>query len=99
MKFIRIYINVVIFKRIFCLIICYRHIASRQNQYAVSVLLLSRGAKVGKVNAMGETAVDCCRAAGDTMNALRLNYTVNQQSEHMTERTVRILTKYVFMLI
>jgi ankyrin repeat protein len=74
-----------------------RHIASRQDQYNVSVLLLSRGAKVGEVNTMGETAIDCCSGNGDTMNALQLNFKVNQQSDQMLERTVKILTKYVVL--
>ncbi|XP_001604667.2 histone-lysine N-methyltransferase EHMT2 isoform X1 [Nasonia vitripennis] len=68
------------------------HIASRQDQYAVSVLLLSRGAKVGEVNAMGETAIDCCGGTGDTLNALQLNFKVNQRAEHMLEKTIKILT-------
>ncbi|XP_011506175.1 PREDICTED: histone-lysine N-methyltransferase EHMT1 isoform X3 [Ceratosolen solmsi marchali] len=68
------------------------HIASRQDQYNVSILLLSRGAKVGEVNVIGETAIDCCAGNGDTMNALQLNFKVNQQSDQMLERTVKILT-------
>lgn len=72
---------------------CCRHIASRQDQYAVCVLLLSRGAKVEEANANGETAIDCCAAEGDTLNALKLNFKVNQHSQHMLERTAKILTK------
>lgn len=68
------------------------HIAARQDQYAVSVLLLARGAKIGEVNAAGETAVNCCSMDGDTMAALRLNAKVNELSEHMWEKTVKILT-------
>lgn len=68
------------------------HIAARQDQYAVSVLLLARGAKIGEVNAAGETAVNCCTTDGDTMAALRLNAKVNELSEHMWEKTVKILT-------
>ncbi|XP_017789410.1 PREDICTED: histone-lysine N-methyltransferase EHMT2 [Habropoda laboriosa] len=68
------------------------HIAARQDQYAVSVLLLARGAKIGEVNAAGETAVNCCTNDGDTMSALRLNAKVNELSEHMWEKTVKILT-------
>ncbi|XP_036142402.1 histone-lysine N-methyltransferase EHMT2 isoform X2 [Monomorium pharaonis] len=68
------------------------HIAARQDQYAVSVLLLARGAKIGEVNAAGETAVNCCASDGDTMAALRLNAKVNELSEHMWEKTVKILT-------
>ncbi|XP_015608564.1 histone-lysine N-methyltransferase EHMT2 isoform X2 [Cephus cinctus] len=68
------------------------HIAARQDQYAVSVLLLARGAKVGELNAAGETAVNCCPSDGDTMAALRLNAKVNELSEHMWEKTVKILT-------
>ncbi|XP_071560297.1 histone-lysine N-methyltransferase EHMT2 [Temnothorax nylanderi] len=68
------------------------HIAARQDQYAVSVLLLARGAKIGEVNAAGETAVNCCALDGDTMAALRLNAKVNELSEHMWEKTVKILT-------
>lgn len=71
----------------------FRHIAARQDQYAVSVLLLARGAKIGEVNAAGETAVNCCTTDGDTMAALRLNAKVNELSEHMWEKTVKILTK------
>jgi len=73
--------------------IFFRHIAARQDQYAVSVLLLARGAKIGEVNAIGETAVNCCVSDGDTMAALRLNAKVNELSEHMWEKTVKILTK------
>ncbi|XP_043795491.1 histone-lysine N-methyltransferase EHMT2 isoform X2 [Apis laboriosa] len=68
------------------------HIAARQDQYAVSVLLLARGAKIGEVNAAGETAVNCCTNDGDTMSALRLNAKVNELSEHMWEKTIKILT-------
>lgn len=68
------------------------HIAARQDQYAVSVLLLARGAKIGEVNVAGETAVNCCVSDGDTMAALRLNAKVNELSEHMWEKTVKILT-------
>ncbi|XP_054008738.1 histone-lysine N-methyltransferase EHMT2 isoform X1 [Hylaeus anthracinus] len=68
------------------------HIAARQDQYAVSILLLARGAKIGEVNAAGETAVNCCTNDGDTMSALRLNAKVNELSEHMWEKTVKILT-------
>ncbi|XP_043253694.1 histone-lysine N-methyltransferase EHMT1 isoform X1 [Colletes gigas] len=68
------------------------HIAARQDQYAVSVLLLARGAKIGEVNTAGETAVHCCTNDGDTMSALRLNAKVNELSEHMWEKTVKILT-------
>ncbi|XP_043275266.1 histone-lysine N-methyltransferase EHMT2 [Venturia canescens] len=68
------------------------HIAARQDQYAVSVLLLARGAKVSEVNAAGETAVNCCVNDGDTLAALRLNAKVNELSEHMWEKTTRILT-------
>ncbi|KAG7196630.1 hypothetical protein KM043_015978 [Ampulex compressa] len=68
------------------------HIAARQDQYAVSVLLLARGAKIGEANAAGETAVNCCTTDGDTMAALRLNAKVNELSEHMWEKTVKILT-------
>ncbi|XP_012228658.1 histone-lysine N-methyltransferase EHMT1 isoform X2 [Linepithema humile] len=68
------------------------HIAARQDRYAVSVLLLARGAKIGEVNAAGETAVNCCGTDGDTMAALRLNAKVNELSEHMWEKTVKILT-------
>ncbi|XP_015108514.1 histone-lysine N-methyltransferase EHMT1 [Diachasma alloeum] len=68
------------------------HIAARQDQYAVSVLLLARGAKVSEVNAAGETAVNCCTTDGDTLAALRLNARVNELSEHMWEKTTRILT-------
>ncbi|XP_011879624.1 PREDICTED: histone-lysine N-methyltransferase EHMT1 isoform X2 [Vollenhovia emeryi] len=68
------------------------HIAARQDQYAVSVLLLARGAKIGEANAAGETAVNCCATDGDTMAALRLNAKVNELSEHMWEKTVKILT-------
>ncbi|XP_011347416.1 histone-lysine N-methyltransferase EHMT2 isoform X2 [Ooceraea biroi] len=68
------------------------HIAARQDQYAVSVLLLARGAKIGEVNAAGETAVNCCATDGDTMSALRLNAKVNELSEHMWEKTIKILT-------
>lgn len=71
----------------------FRHIAARQDQYAVSVLLLARGAKIGEANAAGETAVNCCASDGDTMAALRLNAKVNELSEHMWEKTVKILTK------
>lgn len=71
------------------------HIASRQDQYAVSVLLLSRGAKIGEVNSIGETAIDCCKAAGNTLNALQLNYKLNQRADKLSERTVRILTKLI----
>lgn len=73
--------------------IYFRHIAARQDQYAVSVLLLARGAKIGEVNAAGETAVNCCASDGDTMAALRLNAKVNELAEHMWERTIKILTK------
>lgn len=75
------------------LFVCYRHIAARQDQYAVSVLLLARGAKIGEINAAGETSVNCCTNDGDTMSALRLNAKVNELSEHMWEKTVKILTK------
>ncbi|KAF3419879.1 hypothetical protein E2986_10424 [Frieseomelitta varia] len=68
------------------------HIAARQDQYAVSVLLLARGAKIGELNAAGETAVNCCTNDGDTMSALRLNAKVNELSEHMWEKTIKILT-------
>ncbi|CAL7947927.1 unnamed protein product [Xylocopa violacea] len=68
------------------------HIAARQDQYAVSILLLARGAKIGEINAAGETAVNCCTNDGDTMSALRLNAKVNELSEHMWEKTVKILT-------
>lgn len=68
------------------------HIAARQDQYAVSVLLLARGAKIGELNAAGESAVNCCTTDGDTMSALRLNAKVNELSEHMWEKTVKILT-------
>ncbi|XP_025161946.1 histone-lysine N-methyltransferase EHMT2 isoform X3 [Harpegnathos saltator] len=68
------------------------HIAARQDQYAVSVLLLARGAKIGEVNAAGETAVNCCATDGDTMAALRLNAKVNAISDHMWEKTIKILT-------
>ncbi|XP_032672802.1 histone-lysine N-methyltransferase EHMT1 isoform X2 [Odontomachus brunneus] len=68
------------------------HIAARQDRYTVSVLLLARGAKIGEVNAVGETAVNCCTADGDTMTALRLNAKVNELSQHMWEKTVKILT-------
>lgn len=71
----------------------HRHIAARQDQYAASVLLLARGAKVSEVNTAGETAVNCCTVDGDTMAALRLNAKVNELSEHMWEKTTRILTK------
>lgn len=73
----------------------YRHIAARQDQYAVSVLLLARGAKVNEVNAAGETVINCCPTEGDTMNALRLNAKINELSEHMWEKTTKILTKYI----
>lgn len=76
----------------------FRHIAARQDQYAVSILLLARGAKIGEVNVVGETAVNCCPSDGDTMAALRLNAKVNELSEHMWERTVKILTKFVILL-
>ncbi|KAL0121100.1 hypothetical protein PUN28_008668 [Cardiocondyla obscurior] len=68
------------------------HIAARQDQYAVSVLLLARGAKIGEANVAGETAINCCAADGDTMAALRLNAKVNELSEHMWEKTAKILT-------
>ncbi|XP_066586764.1 histone-lysine N-methyltransferase EHMT1 isoform X2 [Prorops nasuta] len=68
------------------------HIAARQDQYAVSVLLLARGAKIGEVNAAGETAINCCTNEGDTMSALRLNAKINELSEHMWEKTVKVLT-------
>ncbi|XP_020288910.1 histone-lysine N-methyltransferase EHMT2 isoform X2 [Pseudomyrmex gracilis] len=68
------------------------HIAARQDQYTVCVLLLARGAKIGELNVAGETAVNCCPADGDTMTALRLNAKVNELSEHMWEKTVKILT-------
>lgn len=45
------------------------------------------------MNAAGETAVNCCASDGDTMAALRLNAKVNELSEHMWEKTVKILTK------
>ncbi|XP_043464292.1 histone-lysine N-methyltransferase EHMT2 isoform X2 [Leptopilina heterotoma] len=67
------------------------HIAARQDQYAVSILLLARGAKVVEVNSAGETAINCCSADGDTLAALRLNAKVNELSEHMWEKTVKIL--------
>ncbi|KAK0089007.1 hypothetical protein PV325_009758 [Microctonus aethiopoides] len=68
------------------------HIAARQDQYAVSVLLLARGAKISEVNAAGETALNCCSSEGDTMAALRLNAKINSLSEHVWERTAKILT-------
>lgn len=67
------------------------HIAARQDQYAVSILLLARGAKVVEVNSAGETAINCCSSDGDTLAALRLNAKVNELSEHMWEKTVKIL--------
>lgn len=72
-----------------------RHIASRKDRYEVCVLLLSRGARVRETNIMGETAIDCCTGTGDTLNALKLNFNVNQNSENISERTIKILTKYV----
>jgi len=83
----------ILFNKIKIVFCSYRHIAARQDQYAVSVLLLARGAKIGEVNAAGETAVNCCATDGDTMAALRLNAKVNELSEHMWEKTVKILTK------
>ena len=71
----------------------FRHIAARQDQYAVSVLLLARGAKVGELNVAGETAINCCTVDGDTLSALRLNAKVNELHEHMWEKTVKILSK------
>ncbi|XP_051167228.1 histone-lysine N-methyltransferase EHMT2 [Leptopilina boulardi] len=67
------------------------HIAARQDQYAVSILLLARGAKIVEVNSAGETAINCCSSDGDTLAALKLNAKVNELSEHMWEKTVKIL--------
>ncbi|KAJ8679786.1 hypothetical protein QAD02_015573 [Eretmocerus hayati] len=68
------------------------HIAARQDRYDVAVLLLSRGARIGEVNVSGETALDCCGIGGDTYSALQLNFKVNERSEFMLDRTVKILT-------
>ncbi|XP_058802686.1 histone-lysine N-methyltransferase EHMT2 [Phymastichus coffea] len=68
------------------------HIASRKDQYDVCVLLLSRGARVREMNIMGETAIDCCGGTGDTLNALQLNFKVNQNADNLSEKTTRILT-------
>ncbi|XP_014206888.2 histone-lysine N-methyltransferase EHMT2 [Copidosoma floridanum] len=68
------------------------HIASRRDQYSVCVLLLSRGAKIREKNNLKETAIDCCTGVGDTLSVLKLNFKLNQRSENINEKTVKILT-------
>lgn len=68
------------------------HIAARQNRYAVSVLLLARGARITEINVAGETVIDCCLVDGDTMDALKLNAKINQLSDNISEKTLKILT-------